>query len=647
MDERHARRSWIGCRRDALGRVRPVLVFAPDVVGAPRKDVRDRDPGALAQALPRAAPGARPAHRGRRGSSPMLRRLRPSDAGHDHACCRPGSGRPGHAAGTRRATPAQAGPAVRAGRGSAAARSRSGPCPCWRSCRCGRSSTPRPCGRRRWSSPGLGRRRGGLRPVLLVPRRGGAGWRGLPVRRRRGDQDLPRHRGAGRLRVERQPGLRRPGLRRPEPRGRPAHRLGARQRGDAGLRYAAHRRPSSSAWCATSATPWAAATRPARSSSSTALLTPRSSSRPRRPAAEVRPVKPRFEVLVVGGGPAGAATGYWLAQHGHDVLVVEKKGFPREKTCGDGLTPRAVRQLDDMGLTEQLSPFHRFGGLRATAHGKTLELTWPEHPVYPSLRLRGAPARARPARGRQRRQGRRHPVGGHRGAATDDRAGVRARRRRPAQGRPRRGGGPSPVRGRGRRCQLPLRAGAGHVAPPGVALRDRHPGLLGQPAHRRAVDRELPRREGSQRQPHARLRVDLPGGRRDGQHRRRAAVHVPRLQGRQHHQPAPRVRRHRSRLLAARARPPGGPPDQRPAPHGRLGRPEGRADAPRGRRCRRYRQSVQRRGHRLRLRDRAASPPRCSTRPSARTTRSCCSSTRSASKPSTASTSRSPACSPT
>ena len=42
-------------------------------------------------------------------------------------------------------------------------------------------------------------------------------------------------------------------------------------------------------------------------------------------------MKPRFEVLVVGGGPAGAATGYWLAQHGHDVLVVEKKGFPARR----------------------------------------------------------------------------------------------------------------------------------------------------------------------------------------------------------------------------------------------------------------------------------------------------------------------------
>jgi geranylgeranyl reductase family protein len=93
----------------------------------------------------------------------------------------------------------------------------------------------------------------------------------------------------------------------------------------------------------------------------------------------------RHEVLVVGGGPAGAATAYWLASAGHDVLVVEKKTFPREKTCGDGLTPRAVRQLHDMGLGERLEDFHRFNGLRALAHGITLELEWPEHPDLPSF----------------------------------------------------------------------------------------------------------------------------------------------------------------------------------------------------------------------------------------------------------------------
>ena len=90
------------------------------------------------------------------------------------------------------------------------------------------------------------------------------------------------------------------------------------------------------------------------------------------------------DVLVVGGGPAGAAAGYWLARQGHDVTVIERKTFPREKTCGDGLTPRAVYQLDEMGLTAGLEQFHRYHGLRATGMGRQLELQWPSHPIYPS-----------------------------------------------------------------------------------------------------------------------------------------------------------------------------------------------------------------------------------------------------------------------
>ena len=66
------------------------------------------------------------------------------------------------------------------------------------------------------------------------------------------------------------------------------------------------------------------------------------------------------------------------------MLIVEKKRFPREKTCGDGLTPRAVRQLHDMGLAEPLAEFQRFDGLRSIGHGVTLELAWPEHPDFPS-----------------------------------------------------------------------------------------------------------------------------------------------------------------------------------------------------------------------------------------------------------------------
>jgi menaquinone-9 beta-reductase len=90
------------------------------------------------------------------------------------------------------------------------------------------------------------------------------------------------------------------------------------------------------------------------------------------------------DVLVVGGGPAGAACAYWLAEAGHDVLLVEKKRYPREKTCGDGLTPRAVKELESMGLAEALADHHRFEGLRSIAFGRTLELKWPSHPDYPS-----------------------------------------------------------------------------------------------------------------------------------------------------------------------------------------------------------------------------------------------------------------------
>ena len=85
----------------------------------------------------------------------------------------------------------------------------------------------------------------------------------------------------------------------------------------------------------------------------------------------------------MGGGPSGAACAYWLAEAGHDVVMVEKKNFPRVKTCGDGLTPRAVKELDDMGLADVLAGHHRFEGLRSIAFGRTLELQWPDRPGYP------------------------------------------------------------------------------------------------------------------------------------------------------------------------------------------------------------------------------------------------------------------------
>lgn len=90
------------------------------------------------------------------------------------------------------------------------------------------------------------------------------------------------------------------------------------------------------------------------------------------------------EVIVVGAGPAGSAAAHWLARDGHRVLVVEKKDFPREKTCGDGLTPRSIHELTLMGFDFDIPEFHKCIGLRAYAGDLMLELEWPEHPVYPS-----------------------------------------------------------------------------------------------------------------------------------------------------------------------------------------------------------------------------------------------------------------------
>ena len=91
------------------------------------------------------------------------------------------------------------------------------------------------------------------------------------------------------------------------------------------------------------------------------------------------------DVLIIGGGPAGTACAYWLAEAGFDVAMVEKKTYPRAKTCGDGLTPRSVRQLADMGVEDEVAKLgHRYDGLRSYGFGHQLELKWPEHPTYPN-----------------------------------------------------------------------------------------------------------------------------------------------------------------------------------------------------------------------------------------------------------------------
>ena len=94
------------------------------------------------------------------------------------------------------------------------------------------------------------------------------------------------------------------------------------------------------------------------------------------------------DVIVVGAGPAGATTAFHLAQSGLDVLLLEKTAFPREKVCGDGLTPRAVKQLVSLGI--DTSPEHgwlRNHGLRIVGGRHRLELRWPELASFPDYGL--------------------------------------------------------------------------------------------------------------------------------------------------------------------------------------------------------------------------------------------------------------------
>jgi menaquinone-9 beta-reductase len=83
------------------------------------------------------------------------------------------------------------------------------------------------------------------------------------------------------------------------------------------------------------------------------------------------------DVLVVGAGPAGSATAAWLARLGIDVLLADAAVFPRDKTCGDGLTPRAIGELQRLGLGDWLRAHTVNHGLRAHGFGQTLLLPWP------------------------------------------------------------------------------------------------------------------------------------------------------------------------------------------------------------------------------------------------------------------------------
>lgn len=93
----------------------------------------------------------------------------------------------------------------------------------------------------------------------------------------------------------------------------------------------------------------------------------------------------RADVIVVGAGPGGSATAAYLADHGLDVALLEKSAFPRDKICGDGLTPRATKELISLGV--DTTGWQRTKGLRIKGGGHTLQLDWPDNDAFPSYGL--------------------------------------------------------------------------------------------------------------------------------------------------------------------------------------------------------------------------------------------------------------------
>ncbi len=94
------------------------------------------------------------------------------------------------------------------------------------------------------------------------------------------------------------------------------------------------------------------------------------------------------DVIVVGAGPAGSATATHLARRGLHVSLLEKSQFPREKVCGDGLTPRATRQLIRLGIdTSTAAGWLHNKGLRIYGGDRPFQLDWPDLANFPPYGL--------------------------------------------------------------------------------------------------------------------------------------------------------------------------------------------------------------------------------------------------------------------
>lgn len=84
------------------------------------------------------------------------------------------------------------------------------------------------------------------------------------------------------------------------------------------------------------------------------------------------------DLAIIGGGPAGATAAFYAARSGLSVVLVDAHDFPRDKTCGDGLTPRAITQLAQLGLAESITQRYCSQGLKLHGFGGSVTAPWPQ-----------------------------------------------------------------------------------------------------------------------------------------------------------------------------------------------------------------------------------------------------------------------------
>ena len=103
----------------------------------------------------------------------------------------------------------------------------------------------------------------------------------------------------------------------------------------------------------------------------------------------MEPVKENYDVIIVGGGPSGSACAIFLGRQGHDVLLVDKAKFPRDKACGDGITGRSKAILQELNLVEEVekNPHAVYDGAILYIGGQKLDVDFEEWFGHVSRRM--------------------------------------------------------------------------------------------------------------------------------------------------------------------------------------------------------------------------------------------------------------------